>query len=35
MKFKTALTEEVKLIIYAVYDNNIEIDKYRNISIDY
>ena len=35
IKFKDNLTEALKLIVYAVFDNTIQIDEHRNISIDY
>ena len=35
LKFRANLAEALKLIVYAVFDNTIEIDKNRNISIDY
>lgn len=33
--FKSALTETVTCIVYAEYKNLLEIDKFRNIVIDY
>jgi len=35
LKFATALTESVNMIVYAEFDNVIEIDKRRNVSIDF
>jgi len=35
LKFKENLTEPIKLILYAQFDNTIEIDENRNVSVDY
>ena len=35
MKFRSNLTEALKLILYAVFDNTIKIDQNRNVTLDY
>ena len=35
IKFKENLSEALKLIVYAIFDNTIQIDEHSNISIDY
>lgn len=35
MKFKDALTANLKLICYFLFDNTITIDEQRNVSVDY
>lgn len=35
VKFSTALTESVNMILYAEFDNVIEIDQRRNVSLDF
>jgi hypothetical protein len=33
--FRTALTETVNCLVYAEFDNVIEIDRHRNVSVDF
>lgn len=35
VRFETALTQTINCVVYAEFDNVIEIDKNRNISVDY
>lgn len=35
VRFESALTQTINCIVYAEFDNVIEIDKHRNISVDY
>ena len=35
MKFKTAITETLTAVVYAEYDNLLEIDRDRSVILDY
>lgn len=35
VRFSTALTEAINCIVYGEFDNVIEVDKYRNVIVDY
>jgi hypothetical protein len=35
VKFRSNLTEALKLIVYSQFDNSIEIDESRNVTVDY
>ena len=35
LRFRSALTEALKLVVYAQFDNVIEIDEARNVTVDY